>query len=196
MKQIVLGSLLAAVGLFIWGFVFWGLLPNPGFEEPTDEAAMWQSLVDNLPGTGAYYVPNPEGDAESVARLESGPIAFMFVRNEGSPVMPASMMVFGFIHMFITALLVGLLLRMMMPQLPTYGERVMFVAVLGVIATFWADIAFPVWWRTPWTFFLWMAVYDVTAWTLAGAVLARFVTPEREAASVGSSSVRTGAAVG
>jgi hypothetical protein len=196
MKQLVLGSLLAAVVLFFWGFVFWGLLPNPGFQEPANEEAVWQSLDENLPETGAYYIPDPEGDSESVARHESGPTAFLFVRNQGSPVMSVSMMAFGFVHMFITALLIGLLLRQASPRLPTYGKRVLFVVLVGAVATFWFDIAWPVWWGTPWTFFLWMAVYDVVAWTLAGVVLARFVQPMRGTQPLGVESMRTSEAPG
>ena len=183
MKRLVLGALLAAVVLFAWGFLYWGLIPSPGFHEPSDEAALHQSLSEHLPESGAYYVPLPEGGPDSIARYEAGPIAFMFVRTTGGSPMPASMMIFGFIHMFITALLIGTLLRMMLPQLPAYGDRVLFVALIGIATAFWSDFSWPIWWRTPWTFFVWLGLYDVLAWTLAGTVLARFAKPKADEAT-------------
>ena len=179
MKNLILGALLAAVVLFAWGFIFWGLIPNAGVQMHPDEAALQQHLAEGIPETGAYYVPYPAGadDVESMARHEAGPIAFLFVRLEGRPLMPVSTMIGGFIHMLITTLLIGMLLRMLLPSLPAWRDRVLFVALAGLAAAFWSDFTLPVWWHTPWTFFVWLAVYDIIAWTLAGAVLARFVRP-------------------
>ncbi len=181
MKNLALGALLAAVVLFAWGFVFWGLIPTPGMHIHPDQEALQQYLSESIPETGAYYVPYPAGadDAEAVARHEAGPLAFLFIRMQGESMMPPSMMVGGFIHMLITALLIGMLLRMLLPSLPTWRNRVLFVVLAGVAVAFWSDLAWPIWWRTPWTFFVWMAAYDIIGWTLAGAVLARFVRPAR-----------------
>ena len=179
MKNLALGALLAAVVLFAWGFVFWGLIPTPGMHMHPDEAALQQYLTESIPQSGAYYIPYPQDsqDAEAIARHEAGPHAFLFIRMEGESVMPPSMMIGGFLHMLITALLIGMLLRMLLPSLPTWRNRVLFVALVGVTVAFWSDFAWPIWWRTPWTFFAWMAVYDLVGWTLAGTVLARFVRP-------------------
>ncbi len=179
MKNLVLGALLAAVVLFAWGFVFWGLIPNAGVQMHPDEAALQQHLAEGIPETGAYYVPFPAGadDTESMARHEAGPIAFLFIRLEGRPLMPVSTMIGGFLHMLITALLIGMLLRMLLPSLPAWRDRVLFVALAGLAAALWSDFTVPIWWHTPWAFFVWLAVYDIIAWTLAGAVLARFVRP-------------------
>lgn len=187
MKQLVLGSLVTGVVLFLWGFVFWGLIPVPGMHEPTDEAALWESLGETIPESGAYYVPNFEGGPEAVERHEMGPTAMLFVRVEGSPTMPPSMMVIGFFHMAATAFLIGLLMMRLSAHLRTYRDRVVFVALVGIVVAFWADLAWPVWWRTPWSFFLGMAVYDVVAWLLAGVVLARFVRPEHHSAAAAPS---------
>lgn len=35
----------------------------------------------------------------------------------------------------------------------------------------------PIWWHLPWPFHLVSAVYDVTAWFVAGLVLAAFIRP-------------------
>ena len=166
MKNLALGALLAAVVLFAWGFVFWGLIPTPGMHMHPDQAALQQYLSESIPETGAYYVPYPAGadDAEAVARHEAGPLAFLFIRMQGESMMPPSMMIGGFIHMLITALLIGMLLRMLLPSLPTWRNRVLFVVLAGIAAAFWSDLAWPIWWRTPWTFFVWMAVYDIIGW--------------------------------
>lgn len=179
MKNFVLGVLLAAVVLFAWGFVFWGLIPNAGVKMHPDEGALQQHLAESIPETGTWYLPYPSGpdDAESMARHEAGPIAFLFVRLEGRPLMPVSTMIGGFLHMLATAALIGMLLRMLSQSLPAWRDRVLFVALAGFAAAFWSDFTLPVWWHTPWTFFIWLAIYDVVGWTLAGTVLARFVRP-------------------
>ena len=132
MKNLVLGALLAAVVLFAWGFVFWGLIPNSGVKMHPDEAVLQQHLAESIPETGAYYVPYPAGagDTESMARHEAGPIAFLFIRLEGRPLIPVSTMIGGFLHMLITALLIGMLLRMLLPSLPAWRDRVLFVAIV------------------------------------------------------------------
>ena len=59
-KQLVLGSVLGAIVLFVWSAIAWMLIPWPG--EPlrtfTNEDAVAQAIKANAPRSGNYLLPN------------------------------------------------------------------------------------------------------------------------------------------
>jgi len=182
MKQLIIGALVSAVAIFVWGFLFWALLSSPNdLASQEDELALQQSLAEHLPRSGMYYVPSMDEQSDTYAeRHRSGPIATIFVRLEGAePMSPVSLLV-GLLHEAIFAFMVGLLLLMAMPALGSYRRRVLFVTVAGVAAAFWFELADPIWWYHPWGFHLANAFYSVVAWFIAGLILARFLRPTTE----------------
>ncbi|HYE97034.1 MAG TPA: hypothetical protein VD962_12570 [Rubricoccaceae bacterium] len=179
MRSLLLGAVLAAVVLFLFGFVVWGLMPVDPFSTVSDEPALSQTLVQVLPASGVYLLPD-EGDTEeefaaATEAMRRGPLAMVFFRREGVEPMAPAVFALGFLHMFVTALLLGLVLRQAAPALPSYGARVAFVALLGLTAAVWARLGEPIWWHFPWGFHLLYFFSDLLSWTLAGLVLARFV---------------------
>lgn len=179
MKRLALGSLLAAIAIFFWGFMFWALFASIDMQESSqDELALQQALAEHLPKSGTYYIPSlDERSDEYAQRHRSGPIAMIFVKLEGAaPMNPVSMLA-GFLHEAIFAFLIGLLLLMALPALASYRRRVLFVTFMGVTAAFWSDFAYPIWWSHPWGFHVMNAFYSVVAWLIAGLILARFVAP-------------------
>lgn len=87
-------------------------------------------------------------------------------------------MALGFLHMLITSLLLAALLMYAAP-VSTYAARFRLVAVMGIIAAFFAHLGQPIWWHYPWAYATIGAVYDAGAYVIAGAILAYFVTPLR-----------------
>jgi hypothetical protein len=181
MKRL-LGVVLGAVVLFIWGFVFWGLLPTPAsiFQDLTDESAVSDVLRSNAPASGVYAIPDASlmgrDAAEYGRRHESGPVAMIFIHPAGLPVMPPSMMAAGFLNMLVFVVLMSLLLGMAAPALETYGRRAAFVFLAGVVAVAFIDLGQPVWWRHTWDYWLANAAYHAVGALLVGLVLARFQT--------------------
>ncbi len=184
MKKLVLGALLAAVAIFVWGFLFWATpLSAPVFKQAPDEAAVTQSLAANLPATGTYYIPDPRSDAADFeARHQAGPLVTIFYREAGTPAMTPTVFLLGFLHMFISMLLAGLLLRLAAPALRTYGSKVVFVVLAGVAVGVWGNLGDPIWYYQPWTYHLMTTLYDIIAWGLGGLILARFVQAEHKSA--------------
>lgn len=175
-----LGSLLAALAVFVWGFLFWGLgVINP-FDTGLDSVKAQEALKSLVPGDGVYLVPEMSGsspqEVESwVGLRRQGPLATVIVRQAGAePVNPVEFAL-GFLHNFVTALLLALLLGKALSALPTYGSRVGFILLAGAAATFWSHVSDPIWMAHPWRFHLMSMAYDLVAWAIMGAILARFV---------------------
>ena len=184
MKNLLIGSLLAAVAMFIFGAVYWSSpLLGAGARDIDDDAAVQAVLRETFPETGIYWVPGAglyEKDPERYAALhEAGPVAMInIVQHPGSP-MGASTFVFGFLHQWVVCFLIGLLLLTVSPALTTYGARVGFVTFAGLIMAVFVDIGAVIWWRMPLAFQLVNGVYNVFAWLLAGLVMASFVPGKR-----------------
>ena len=178
MKKLLLGSALAAVAVFLWGFVFWTLLVDFQTISSSGELALQRTLAEHVPETGTYVIPsNTEDEAEFTLRHETGPTAMLFVRLEGSPPMNPSTLGLGLLHEFLFALLIGLLLRMAWDGLPRYAHRVGLVVLAGIAAAFWSEVGDPIWWLHPWGFHLLNALYAIVAWTITGLIMARFAAP-------------------
>lgn len=180
MRNLVVGSLLAAVAMFVWGFLFWGLRPVDPFAHLTlaQERAVAAVLSAELPGPGVYFLPDRDalgGDASWAERHTAGPVAFVAFRPDGANPQSPVKMLMGFLHMLATAALLGVVIRL--GRLPDYGARFGLAAAVGVAATFFAYVAQPIWFDLPWGHYLTRSIYDLVAWLLAGAVLAWFVRP-------------------
>ncbi|MGH8494574.1 MAG: hypothetical protein ACREVN_00385 [Gammaproteobacteria bacterium] len=183
MGRLITGAVLAAIAMFIWGFLYFAVNPltQTVFQRAPDDAAAQAALLDNLPETGTYLIPGNMEDEAAFAELhEAGPIAFVHISREGRPVMSGSVLLYGFLHMLVTAFLLAWLLRMAAPGLTTYGARVGFVTLAGFTASFFTHVGAIVWWSLPPDWFLFAAVYDLTAWIVAGLVLAKFVGVARQ----------------
>src|SRR3989442_8569046 len=96
-KQLVLGSVLGAIVLFVWSAIAWMLIPWPG--EPlrtfTNEDAVAQAIKANVPRSGNYLLPNEpkrtpgmtneqyqKMEQEAADRMSRGPVIFAAVRLE------------------------------------------------------------------------------------------------------------------
>ena len=66
MVRIIFGSAVAAVAMFVIGFLFFGTglsqIASAGLDDG-QAAAVQQSIAANLPRTGTYFVPSPRASA-------------------------------------------------------------------------------------------------------------------------------------
>jgi hypothetical protein len=186
MKDLLLGSLFAAVALFLWGFVYWAASPIPftALKTLDNEVATGQALLEHFPQSGTYYLPDPRNPSrdEMDALHKKGPVAIINIDVDGSIPASPGVMLAGFAHMLVTTLMISLLMRLTGNALASYGDRVLFVFLAGVIVAFWTRISDVIWWglSLPWQ--MYNAVYDVSAWLIAGLILAKFVGPKKTAA--------------
>jgi hypothetical protein len=179
-KNIITGSILAAVAMFLWGFVFFGTpVGGATYSKLTldQESALAAVLNDSVPADGAYILPGPfNGSEENFAqRMEAGPLATVHFRRAGAPAMDPSVMIKGLLHMLATAALLAFILHHFGKGLTSYRSRFGLVASIGVASALWVDIAQPIWWHHSWQHHLMIAFYDVVGIAIAAAILARFV---------------------
>lgn len=165
----------AAILMFMWGFVFWasGAIDPFTHLSSEGETAITEALRANAPQHGLYAIPDTKGDQATAAqRMAQGPFALLFVQPAGAQMADPKVMGVGFLHMFVTAFLIGLLLTWVLPATPTWMDRFKVVALMGVTAAFFVHLGNPIWWHYPVGASLLFAVYDLGSYLIAGAVMA------------------------
>lgn len=182
MVKLALGAVVAAIAMFVWGFIYWGTGIVDLFTHMTPEAetALSEALKTNLTADGVYFVPEPKHGTpdEWQQRMSVGPLAMINYRAGGAAPMGV-MMGMGFAHMLVTAALLGVLLQMLLPATHGYVDRLKLIAVAGFIAAFYIHFAQPIWWHYPWIHAATGFVYDLVSFTIAGAILAYFIAPQK-----------------
>jgi hypothetical protein len=91
----------------------------------------------------------------------------------------AGTMGLGFVHMLVSAVLLGLLLQMLLPITPAYLDRFKLAVFMGAVASVSAHLGSPIWWHYPWSYAILGAIYDFGTYAIGGAVLAYFITPAK-----------------
>jgi hypothetical protein len=190
MKRLVIGSLVAAVVMFFWGFVFWQVLPAKFavMKGVPNDAEVMEVLKKNLPESGVYLAPYPDEAAlsgdnkaareELAKRHEAGPLVQITYRKEGVKMLNPLVFAAGFGHFLLSALVGALLLQFALPNLPSYLCRVGYVGLLGLFAGLFIDLSTPIWFHHPIVFPAYNFAYHATSWLVAGLVLGAIVKPE------------------
>jgi hypothetical protein len=187
MIRLVVGALLSAVVLMVWGAVFWMVLPwgHSTIKGLPNEDAVARVLRDAVPESGSYFYPYPDPalmkghdpEAREIFTIKNrrGPVFQLVYRKEGLDANDPSVFGFGFAHFAAASFLAGLLLWAAAPR--HYAARVLFVAGAGVFASVAVTLSNPIWFHHPWHAALVQAGFDVGCWVLAGLVLGALVRP-------------------
>ena len=183
MTRVLLGSLLAAVVMFMFGFVFWGLsgMPDKVLAGATNEDAARTTLTQMFPSDGFYKVPYSSDweDEGFRSKIKEGPIATVIIQHEGKDPDDFMPMLMGLAYQFVCILLIAILLSMASGALASYGKRLGFVIIAGIAIGVYSNIGDTIWWNYPRDYPLFTMGYDIVAWTLAGIVLAAIIKPQR-----------------
>ena len=114
MIRFLTGVVIAAVVLYLFGFVYWGMGPYGRviWKHTADDEAAGAALLAHFPENGTYYVPAMKEDMGITTRLmEKGPVAFVHViARDGRPMMDPSIMVGGFFLNLVVIVLIAVLI--------------------------------------------------------------------------------------
>ncbi len=183
MKRASIAASLGALLYFVWGFVFWVVLPFGPivFRQTGDEPALARQIAISIPSPGSYTVPGTElmasDPAEYKRRREAGPRATLFVYPKGSSMISLVSLLGGFGTMLAATSLMTLLLVLVQPA--GYARRVLVVLLAGATGIFLGDLGFPFWYDWPWGLWLASAAFHLSGWLFVALLLAAIVKPIR-----------------
>ena len=180
-KQLILGTVLGGIVLFVWGAIAWMFIPWPGqpLRAFTNEDAVTQAIVANASQSGNYLLPNGEAKGltaeqqqKAMEKMAKGPIVFASVRLE-----PFNSMAKPLISQFLTQLLVALLGTVLLLQTTglSYKSRVIFLTVIGLIIFVGGHMDESTWWSFSNAYMLMQFGALVIGWFLASLVMSAVV---------------------
>lgn len=166
MQRLVIGSLMAAVVMFVLGFVFFGVLGMQAYSPATTAQAVTvqAAMEDNLARTGTYMIP-PEEEA-----WMTGPSAVVnYVAAGDAPRDMVVTMVGGFAHMLVSALLLGVALTAVGGDLVRRSRVALWG---GLAAAVFMHLGDPIWFGFDWRSALFVFIADGVMFIAGGLVLA------------------------
>jgi hypothetical protein len=180
-KQMILGSVLGGIVLFVWGAIAWTIIPWPGqpLRAFKNEDAVTQAIIANASQSGNYLLPNgeqkgltAEQQQKAMEKMAKGPIVFAAVRLE-----PFNSMAKPLISQFLTQLLVALLGTILLTQTSglSYKSRVVFLTTLGLIIFVGGHMDESTWWSFSNAYMLMQFGALVIGWFLASLVMSTVV---------------------
>jgi hypothetical protein len=179
MIKIVIGAFVAAVAMFITGFIFFATPLNMlAYSSIPDaqQAGVQAVLAANMPQTGTYSIPSAVS-AEGAVMYGKGPVATVHYNSGGFSAEDPMVMIKGFIHMFVVALLVGMALGKLDRRIPDFASRARIVVLFGVAANIFAYLGEPIWYQHDWTYALYQCVAQTVMLVIGGLVIARWFLP-------------------
>ena len=185
MKKHLLGPALAALAMFMWGFIYWGTphhLPYKALGTVADEGATALAVGKLFPASGTYLLPSPLLGEEKMNELAlRGPSVEVHVTKEGyGGAEMGKIMALGFVHVFVICVLLSFILCGLDKAFVSWTCRVKFCAAIGLLVAT-CDLGNAIWWHHALGWTLAQAFYDFVMYVIAGLVLAKFVTPKAAA---------------
>ena len=174
-----IGAVLLAAGvLWVWGFAYWGLNPLPyeSWKSAKDDRAAQLALLQHFPETGTYYIPSRAHSTEAQrALLHSGPWGFVQISYAEREPFEIKTLVYGLLLNIVFAAGLAMLMYRVRSTARTYSGRLGVPFWSGLIAVVLIDGGDVVWWNLSYNWQLYVALYNFSAFLIAGAVLALFI---------------------
>ena len=195
MIRVIWGSLVAAIAMFVIGFIFYGPLGLKTLAtKSVDDApalVIQQALKANLPQTGTYMIPNDSRSPPQSAMYGNGPIATVHYNSSGfvAALDPATIGK-GFVFNFAIALLIGLALIGIDGRVTDFGSRARVAAIVGIAGSAFVHLAEPLYYHHDWPHSLYTFIADGLMLAAAGVIVAWFLKPAPEARAAATTETR------
>jgi len=178
MDRIFLAGLLGGIAMFTWVYISWTVLPvgSVGLRKLPDETAVLQALQKHIAENSGIYLfpalrlqpdPNHKDLAEKIAR---GPSGILMYNAAGSRSLVISRWLLDFLTELAQALLAVFLLSQ--TRLTTFGSRLAFVLLVGLLAAIATNVGYWNWYGFPWDYTLASMFVQVVGFLWVGLVAA------------------------
>lgn len=191
MKRILLAALLGAILMFIWTSLAHMALPlgEAGVGEIPNEAAVLTAMQNKIAGKDGLYVfpglglgPNPskaeqhQAMEEMADKLAKNPSGILVYHPAGSrPLVMTRYLSIEFATEFLEALLAVFLLSQ--TRLTTFGARLGFVTLVGVVAAIATNVSYWNWYGFPAVYTASYMLIQVVGFLCVGLVAAFVMKP-------------------
>ncbi len=184
-KKILLAGVLGGLAMFIWGAVSHMVLGlgESSVKAMQNEETVIATMSENMKEPGLYLFPGgvPSNDMtkeqqeELMRKWAQGPSGFLVFHPEGMPAMAAKTLLTELLSNILTALVAAFLLSQGLGTLTSFGSRVLFVALIGLVPFLSLSASYWNWYGFPASFTFAELVDQVGGFGLAGLVLAALV---------------------
>jgi hypothetical protein len=179
MIKLAIGSFVAAIAMFVTGFIFFatpiGQLAFSGANE-TQSAAVQAALGANLPQTGTYMVPDPSTQSGTTL-YGQGPVATVHYNSKGFSLSDMSAIGYGFVQELIVCILLAGALSTLDRRIPDFASRAKIVVLFSVAASALSNLGNPIWWHHDWSYWIYNFVAESAMLSVAGLIIARWFLP-------------------
>ncbi|MGZ8281494.1 MAG: hypothetical protein ACXWUN_00920 [Allosphingosinicella sp.] len=185
MVRVIIGSAVAAIAMFVIGFIFFGPLGLSNLAsvnvDDTQSATVQQTLAANLPRTGTYFIPNAERSPAQTVMYGQGPIATIHYNTGGFAANDTTQLLGGLVFNYLVALLFGAGLLGIHRNVVDLGARARVAVIIAVAATAYTHLGEPLYYPHDWPHFIYLFIADGVALAAAGIIVAWFLPVSRAA---------------
>lgn len=179
MIKLALGSFVAAIAMFVTGFIFFatpiGQIAYAGADE-AQSAAVQASLAANLPKTGTYMVPDPSTQSGTTL-YGQGPVATVHYNSKGFSLSDMSGVGAGFVQELIVCILLAAALGALDRRIPDFASRARIVVLFSIAASAMINLGKPIWLHQDWTYWIYNFVAESVMLAIPGLIIARWFLP-------------------
>ncbi len=181
MKNVIIGSLVAAIILFVFQAMSWMVLPihaNSLKYSPNQDAIL-TTLASNLNESGVYAIPNapPGSSQEEMSEFDQSMVGkpWAIIHFDKSyPGMVTSQFVYGFLLNLFGAFIIAYVMWSCGDRFGTFGSKLMLVVGFALFLVIQSSLMMANWWYTPWHYLSGEIIDHLIGWFLAGLWLAWF----------------------
>ena len=183
-KGVIAGGILGGLILFAWGGLAHTVLPlgRVGFQSLPHEDVVLPALRQAAPGAGLFFFPGLDLDhatdealAAWAVKYKAGPSGLLIMPEPGTEHENPGQ----FIRQIGVDLFCGLVAASLLAQCAarSYGARLLFVTVLGLLGSVLITVPFWNWYHFPADFTAATITESVVGFLLAGLAMAKIVKP-------------------
>jgi hypothetical protein len=190
-SRIIVAGVAGGVGIFLWGFVAHMLLPlgEAGIHALPHQDKVLPVLSASVKEPGLYIFPWPEAspgtpmpanqEAQKTAAelYKTSPHGLLLFHPPPAAMLSGGQLFTEFATNCVTALLAAALVSLVVSVLRSYGARVLFVTMIGVIAAIAVNVPYWNWYEFPSAFTLAEMIEHIVGFVVAGLVIAVIIKP-------------------